>query len=247
MKAVDGKTMQSIDRRAVLRFGLKTIQLMENAGRAVADTVRTEYQSCARRGCRVAVIAGKGNNGGDGYVAARHIKNSGIAVAVFSLARLKGLKGDAALNASVWEKMGGETHVIASPRDLKRHESALRHSSVIVDAIFGTGLSLPVEGLYAKVIGLINSFDKKVIAVDIPSGLDASSGAVLGCAVKAGITVTMALNKIGLLLYPGRNYSGMVAVADIGIPRSLIDSERIRWNAACPELIRSMMRPRRAD
>ncbi|MBI5810910.1 MAG: NAD(P)H-hydrate dehydratase, partial [Deltaproteobacteria bacterium] len=113
--------------------------------------------------------------------------------------------------------------------------------------IFGTGLSSPVEGFWAEAIELINSLNKKVIAVDIPSGLDASSGAVLGCAVKAGITVTMALPKIGLLLYPGRNYSGMVDVADIGIPAGLIDDERIRWNAADSALIRGMMRPRRAD
>ena len=247
MKAVDARTMQGIDASAVKDFGVKGLQLMENAGRAVSEAVKRELSACCSGAGRVAVITGRGKNGGDGFVCARHLKNSGIDVLVFSLARVGSLKGDTSVNARAWQKMGGEVSYILTKRDLDKHASALRHSSVIVDAIFGTGLSQTVEGVNAELIGLINGLGKKVIAVDMPSGIDATSGHVLGTAIRADVTITMALPKLGLLLHPGRAHAGRVEVADIGAPGVLLDDEKIRWNVTCPRLVRGLLRPREAD
>jgi len=240
--------MREIDRAAMDEYGVHGLQLMENAGRGVAEAVKRELYACVSdRVKRVLVVAGKGNNGGDGYVAARHLKNSGFGVTVFSLAPVTELKGDVAVNAQAWLKMGGEVRALLSDEDLKKGVSSFRHACVIVDAIFGTGLASPVKGAPAKVIELINSLDKKVVAVDIPSGIDASTGAVLGCAVRAGVTATMALPKIGLYTYPGRSYAGRVEIVDIGVPVNLLTDEHIRWNLLCREDVKGILRPRPGD
>ncbi|MBI5887748.1 MAG: NAD(P)H-hydrate dehydratase [Deltaproteobacteria bacterium] len=243
MKVCDARHMRSIDGAAVKAYGLRGLQLMENAGRGLAEAVKKEATGLNPR---VAVIAGKGSNGGDGYAAARHLKNSGFHVEVFSLARIEDLKGDALINARAWQKMG-ELFFILTPAQLKKHVLALRHSSVIVDAIFGTGLSSPVRGISCEVINLINRLGKKVVAADVPSGVDASTGRTLGCAVMADVTATMALMKIGLLLYPGRSLAGRVDVVDIGVPLSLLEDERIRWNIIEDADMRRILRPREVD
>lgn len=247
MKAIDGKTMQAMDRRAVRAFGMRSIQLMENAGRAVALAVKREFDLCKRPSCRVSIVAGKGNNGGDGFVAARHLEAMGIETRVFLIASPGEVKGDAGVNMKIWRKSGGEFIAIASPRDLKKHSAALKHSSIIVDALFGTGLSSPVKGLYAGVIGLINSLNKKVISIDAPSGIDASTGAVNGAAVKADITVTMALPKTGLYMYPAREYAGRIEVAGIGLPEKLVSDTRLRWNITCAKFVKGVLAERRPD
>lgn len=246
MKLVDAATIQAVDRKAIAEYGLTGLQLMENAGRGVAVTVASDVEE---RGFpkKVSIIAGKGNNGGDGFVAARHLKNMGYAVKVFSLARIGDIKGDAGLNANAWRKMGGDTVSILSSEGLKEAESAIRHSSIIVDAIFGTGLSSNVEGLYFEVIGFINSLNKRVIAVDMPSGIDATTGKVLGIAVKADKTVTMALPKLGHYLYPGRSYSGKVEIIDIGVPRALLEADTIKWNLITETFLRRTLKVRDSD
>lgn len=243
MKACDARHMRSIDSAAVKVYGLRGLQLMENAGRGLAEAVKKEAAGLIPR---VAVVAGKGSNGGDGYAAARHLKNSGFHVEVFSLARIEGLKGDALINARAWQKMG-ELFFILTSAQLKKHVLALRHSSVIVDAIFGTGLSAPVSGISSELINLINKLGKKVVAADIPSGVDASTGKALGCAIKADRTATMALMKLGLLLYPGRSLAGRVDVVDTGVPLSLLEDERIRWNVIEDADMRRILRPREAN
>ncbi|MBI5643060.1 MAG: NAD(P)H-hydrate dehydratase [Deltaproteobacteria bacterium] len=245
MKLADSKTIQAIDKRAVEDFGIAGIQLMENAGRGAAEAVRRELSALSHK--KVAIIAGKGNNGGDGFVAARHLKNSNIDVAVFSLSRLDEIKGDAGANAASWRKMGGETLIILNPGDLKKHEGALREASVIVDAIFGTGLKSNIEGLFADVIRLVNSLKKKVVAVDIPSGIDAATGKVLGAAIRADLTVTMAMPKLGLTVFPGKGYTGRLEIIDIGAPRELIEDSAIRWNLITEYTLRAFIRHRGAE
>lgn len=248
MKILDAETMREIDRAAMDEYGVNGLQLMENAGRGVADAVKRELAARAAGGERRVVIAtGKGNNGGDGYVAARHLKNSGCGVTVFSLAPVEDLKGDAALNARAWLRMGGEVGNILSEGDVEGCASSFRHACVIVDAMFGIGLASPVKGAGAKVIELINGLDKKVVAIDVPSGIDAATGAVLGCAVRAGVTATMALPKIGLYTYPGREYAGRVEIVDIGLPAQLLTDGRIRWNLLTREDVRGLLRPRARD
>lgn len=244
MKAADASTIRAVDRVAVEKYGMTGLELMENAGKGVADVVKREMASSAGR---IAVIAGKGNNGGDGYVAARHLRNAGFTAAVFSLCRTGELKGDAAANAASWIKMGGEVREILSSADLGSAEPSLRHSSIIIDAIFGTGLEKEVTGIHAEAIDLINSLDKKVISVDIPSGIHATTGAVLGRAVKAHITATMAMPKLGLFLFPGRSFSGAVEVVDIGVPREMIEDEAIRWNVITEADLRNSLKPRKPE
>lgn len=244
MKAADAETIRSIDRAAVERYGITGLELMENAGKGVADIVKREASSSNGR---IAIVAGKGNNGGDGYVAARHLHNYGFKVTVFSLCRTDELKGDAAANAASWIKMGGEAREVLSSADLRATESLLRHSSVIIDAIFGTGLEKIVSGVHAEAIDLVNSLDKKVISIDIPSGVHATTGAVLGRAIKAHITATMAMPKLGLVLFPGRSFAGAFEVVDIGVPREMVEDEAIRWNIITEGDLRKSLKPRKPE
>jgi len=244
MKAADADTIRSIDRIAIEKYGITGLELMENAGRGVADVVKSAMPS---PGGRIAIMAGKGNNGGDGYVAARHLHNSGFKVTVFSLGRTGEIKGDAALNAASWLKMGGEVRELLSSADLKAAESSLRHSSIVVDAIFGTGLEKDITGIHAETVDLVNSVDKKIISVDIPSGIHATTGAVLGRAVKAHITATMAMPKLGLFLFPGRSFSGIVEVVDIGVPKEMVEDEAIRWNIITEGDLRKSLKPRKPE
>ncbi|MBI4950091.1 MAG: NAD(P)H-hydrate dehydratase [Deltaproteobacteria bacterium] len=245
MKLADSAIITEIDRRAVVDYGIEPIQLMENAGQGVADAVLRALAAFTSK--RVSVLVGRGNNGGDGFVAARKLKNAGVEATVFALSRVEDLKNDALSNAKEWARMGGETAVISTPEDLENSKPALRHSSIIVDAIFGTGLRSEVEGLAASVIDFVNGLDKMIVAVDIPSGIDAGSGRVLGRSIRASFTVTMALPKVGLVLYPGRDYAGPFEVVDIGAPRALIDDPSIRYNLITAEMLRGFLKPRRAD
>lgn len=248
MKIADAQTIRSVDAAAARRFSMPGLLLMENAGRGAAEAVMRELASFACPRGRVAVVAGKGNNGGDGFVAARHLAGSGARAVVYLLAKPAELKGDAALNAKIWEKMGGETVAIISSKGLAKNAPSIERACVVVDAIFGTGLTKPVKGLYADAIGFINSLTKaSVISVDIPSGIDASTGQVLGCAVHADLTATMAMNKIGLCQWPGRAHAGRVEVVDIGVPRALLEDPSIRWNLADDALAASMLSPRPAE
>jgi len=249
VKIADARTMRAVDRRAVSRYGLRGLQLMENAGRGVARVVAAKLRGPARgrTPARVAIIAGKGNNGGDGFVAARHLHNMGVEVSVLSLAPLSAIKGDARVNARTWVKMGGEVRVINDGRALKEAASMLRHSAVVVDGIFGTGLATPVKGVHADVIEAVNALPGKVVAIDVPSGIDSTTGAVLGVAIKADVTVTMAMPKLGLYLYPGRAHAGRIEVVDIGVPRALLEDSAFRWNLVTRGYVSSVLRPRRPE
>ncbi|MBI2413932.1 MAG: NAD(P)H-hydrate dehydratase [Deltaproteobacteria bacterium] len=245
MKLADSAIIREMDRRAVADYGIESIQLMENAGRGVAEAVLRVLAAFSSK--RVSILAGKGNNGGDGYVAARRLKNAGADVTVFALSRVEELKGDALANAGEWALMGGQTVAILTPEDLEKSKPALKHSSIIVDAIFGTGLRSDVEGVAAVLIDFVNGLDKTVVAVDIPSGIDAGSGRILGRAIKASFTVTMAMPKVGLVLYPGRDYAGPFEIVDIGAPRGLIDDTDIKYNLITAEMLRGILKPRRPD
>ena len=249
IKLADAAFIRSVDRAAVKGYGISGIQLMENAGAGVAGTVKEELlrRGLDPRGGRVAVFCGKGNNGGDGFAAARHLANAGLAVEVFLLGAASDLRGDARANCESWKKMGGAVRVIRTVSALDRHDSFLRHSAVLVDAIFGTGLASPPKGVHASVIERINSLGKPVVSVDVPSGIDATTGAVLGVAVAASATATMAMPKIGLYVYPGKGHAGRVEVIDIGAPAALTSGDEIRWNLVTGEGVRATLRPRLPD
>ncbi len=245
MKLVNADTMRRLDATSMSRYGVSGLILMENAGRGVFESALAMLEGSA--GKRVSVMAGKGNNGGDGFVAARHLKNSGFDVRVFSTARVSAFTGDAAVNARIWKKMGGETVVIGSAAALQKESSWIKHSSLVVDALLGTGLTDNVRGVAATIIDFINAARRPVLAVDIPSGISADTGAVLGSAVRADRTATMALSKIGLHLYPGRELAGEVDVVDIGMPALLFEDKAIKYELIDDNLIGSILRPKPAD
>jgi NAD(P)H-hydrate epimerase len=245
LKLVNAKEMRAIDRSTIRDFGVKGLVLMENAGKGVARAALKELEGAALK--RVAIVAGKGNNGGDGFVCARHLKNAGYEVRVFSTVSIKELKGDALKNALAWELMGGVTRILRRPSDIKKHSVFFAHSALIIDALLGTGLTSNVRGAIKAVIDYINSLSIRVLSIDMPSGISADTGAVMGTAVSADITVTMALAKLGLYQYPGREYAGRVEVIDIGVPDALLVGNDLRCNLIDDDLVRSILRPRSAD
>jgi hydroxyethylthiazole kinase-like uncharacterized protein yjeF len=211
--------MAEADRRAIAG-GVPGIALMENAGRAVADAV-----SRHPLGRRIVVVAGPGNNGGDGFVAARILAERGYPVRVLLVGTLEKLKGDAATAAQRWN---GPTEP-ATP-------SALGEADVIVDALFGAGLDRPVEGLAAAMIAAMNGAGVPIVAVDLASGINGSTGAVMGVAVNATESVTFFRRKPGHVLLPGRLHCGKVRVADIGIPASVLEHIKPRTFLNAPAL-----------
>jgi ADP-dependent NAD(P)H-hydrate dehydratase / NAD(P)H-hydrate epimerase len=212
--------MAQADRFAIAA-GTPGMALMERAGLAVADVVTAVRPT----GGRVAVAAGPGNNGGDGFVAARILSERGYAVRVLLLGAPDSLRGDAAEAARRWQ---GETQA-ADP-------AALPDADVIVDALFGAGLARAVEGPAAAVVAAINASAIPVVAVDLPSGISGATGARMGIAVEATETVTFFRRKPGHLLLPGRLHCGPVRVADIGIPAAALERIRPKTFANAPEL-----------
>ncbi len=223
MEVLDGERMRQADRIAIQKMKIPGLVLMEHAGRAVSETMVEEVPGLATR--RVFVVAGPGQNGGDGFVVARHLALQGVSVVVLLVGATRAkLAGDAGTMAAAWSGIGGETIEIP---DSKRWDAAARFlaGDVIVDALFGTGLDRPLAGLPAAAVDSINraaDAGAVVVAVDIPSGLSASSAEVPGPAVQADLTVTFARPKIAHLLPPAEHLCGTVTVADIGIPDAAI-------------------------
>ncbi len=199
--------MGRADRLAVAS-GVESLTLMENAGRAVA----TAAAQMAGRGARIFVVCGPGNNGGDGFVAARHLEEGGFNVSVALLGPRDALKGDAAAVARRWT---GQVDPLAF--------ATFEGAQLVVDALFGAGLTRPLDGTAATTVEAMNGSGASVLAVDVPSGLDGSTGAAAGPVVHASRTVTFFRRKPGHLLLPGRILCGPVSVADIGIPDKVLD------------------------
>ena len=209
--------------RLTIGGGTAGLTLMDNAGRAISQAVADRLSP----GGSVAVLAGPGNNGGDGFVAARLLVELGYSVRVLLVGALDQLKGDAAAAAKAWN--GGT--VTANPEGLS-------DANIIVDALFGAGLDRPVSGLARAMIEAVNAQSAPVLAVDLPSGINGSSGAVMGAAIKAAQTVTFFRKKPGHLLMPGRAYCGAVSVAPIGISDSVLARLDPRTFENIPELWR---------
>ena len=219
MRVVSAEIMQDIDRQAIMECGIPGLQLMESAGCRCVEEIIAEFSACGR----CVVMAGKGNNGGDGYVIARLLGAKGWRVKVVIFAEREQISGDAATNLemlsdSVVNHCTGEGQLSA------QYGKDILQADVIVDALFGTGLRNSVSGLYREAIELMNASGRPIVAVDIPSGIDGTTGLVLGTAVRAYITVTFAFAKLGHVLYPGAECTGRLVVADIGIPSQLMET-----------------------
>ncbi len=210
--------MREFDAHAIEAGKVPGIVLMENAGRGAADVIAHEALGGEPHGKRVVVVCGAGNNGGDGYVIARHLRARGADAVVFSAVDAAALRGDAAVNRDGFAGTGGSIVALATEAGQRAFGEALSHADAIVDALFGTGLSKPVAGDMAKVVAQVNAAEAWTIAVDLPSGIDADTGATLGVSIRADRTVTFGHPKLGLLTPRGALASGALHVVDLGVP-----------------------------
>lgn len=221
MKISTVSQMRTLDREATERFGIPEDILMENAGEASYFVILKEFGICDKN---FVIFCGPGNNGGDGFVTARKIHSSGGRVEVFILGDADRYRGAALRNLEILRKLP------VAIAELKSSDAAVipvTESDAVVDAIFGTGLTRTVEGLYREIIRLINEKGKRIFSLDIPSGINGDTGQVMGCAVRAHTTITYGLPKIGNLLYPGCSFGGNLYVTHISFPPSHYDREEI--------------------
>jgi NAD(P)H-hydrate epimerase len=210
--------MARLDRYAIDHLAIPGLILMENAGRDIAATALRMLQSaCART---VHIYCGAGNNGGDGYVIARHLANHGYDVTTYILAPREKIKGDALTNLLILEKMAMPVHYI-------ERVPATDRPALVIDAMLGTGVSGPLQGLYAEIVEFINQLQVPALAVDIPTGVNADTGAVPGPAIHADVTCTMAYAKPGLLLPPGREHCGELEIMDISLPQQALAAQPV--------------------
>ena len=245
MKIATAAEMREIDKTAMEWFGQPGVSLMENAGRAVADKV-TELLG-EPRGKIVFIVCGGGNNGGDGYVAARWLHNRGARVKLFLAVDRARIRGDALVHLETALRMGIECFDHTEPRGLEKARIAVAFADLVVDALLGTGFQGELYPNYAESIDLINGSGKTVLAVDIPSGVDADTGRVKQKAVKANCTVTFGLPKPGLLLYPGAGCVGEMVVAEIGLPQELLTAATIRQTLVNSDYIAGRLPKRDPD
>ena len=226
VRPLSREEVRSLDVRAARELSLPTLVLMENAGRGAAEILRQHAGADAR----VLIVCGPGNNGGDGGVVARHLDAWGYAVRVLWLAEQSALRGDAAAQWEIVEKSGIPQIAASDPAD--RFDTLLQDADWLVDGLFGTGLSRPIEGPARRVIEALNGSGKPILALDLPSGLDCDTGEPLGgLAVRARVTVSFVAPKLGFSMPGAAVFTGTVEVAEIGLPRCLlapflVDSEK---------------------
>lgn len=213
---------RDFDRHAIEVCRVPSLVLMENAGQNAASVLLRALDGASGR---VVVVAGPGNNGGDGFVVARRLLTAGHTPEVLLVADPQRLGGDARVNHDAWRGLGGRVTSVmddAGVMALASSLASLGPTDVVVDALLGTGLDRPVEGNFAGVIQAILESDARTFSLDLPSGLDANTGAVLGVAVRADSTITFAHLKTGLLTPSGAEHAGDVHVVDIGVPGELV-------------------------
>ncbi len=239
MRVVTAREMREIDQRAMAEFKIPGIVLMENAGLKVVQAVLEKLSGI--QGKTVTIFAGRGNNGGDGLVAARHLFNMGVDVKVLLLDSPDKVAGDAAVNLEIWRRMGQKVYTVTQKDDFNAVRLFLVRTDVVVDAIYGTGFKGTVKEYVGRIIEAVNASEKPVVAVDMPSGVEADSGKVNGPCIRASLTVTFGLPKVGLLLEPGASYAGDLRVADISLPGPLLNDEQIKCHLIDGGLVRSWL------
>ena len=241
LPVVTAEQMQAIDRQAIDGFGIPGITLMENAGVGIVQELQRRFPDLSRK--KIFIFCGKGNNGGDGFVVARHLFNLGSEVRILLAGKLSELNGDAGINAISAHKIGIQVDEL-NPDHLNRHDHKLRHCDIIIDAVFGTGLNKPVTGFMEKVIDKINQFEKFVVSVDINSGVDSDSGQLIGPHVKSELTLALACWKQSHLLHPSAGVMKETRLIDIGIPEKARVKQNIRVHQSEEEDIKSYFQKR---
>lgn len=237
--------MREADRYTIEKVGIPGIVLMENAGIAVVRALDEAFPPEDQR--KILVFCGKGNNGGDGFVIARHLFLSGDDVEVILLSGKEQLGGDAAANMKIADALGIPIAEITKIADFEKMNVSLNDFDVIIDALLGTGIQKPAEGLYAYVIELINGCVSFVVSVDLPSGLPTDTGDLIGPAVEADFTVTFGYPKICHVLPPAEDQCGELVIADICIPEEAVRFEKERREIITAESLDGIIQPRQPD
>ena len=230
MKVVTAEEMRQIDKQTIEEIGIPGMVLMEAAATAVFRSIQRNFSECRH----VGIVIGKGNNGGDGLALARQLAHAGYTVQIVLVSSPERFTGDALTNLQAARKLGLPIMEVLSDPDLNKLDKEIVSCDLIVDAIFGTGLRGGIEGYIKDVIDWLNSTNRPIMAIDLPSGLNADTGAVEGACICADCTVTLGLPKRGTLFYPGAQTVGALEIADIGFPRSVVESKDIRVNLTQP-------------
>lgn len=242
MFILNKEQMQEADRITITEYGVPSIVLMENAALSVVKIISEKFSDIED----IAILCGKGNNGGDGLAVARHLFNKGYHVKVYLFAKINELKGDAKINLSICQKMGVEIKTVPTEKAFYEIFPELFDFPLIVDGLFGTGLEKPLDGFWATVVETINTLPSVILSIDIPSGLNSSRWEVTGPAIKAHTTVTFGAYKIAHIFPPASNYCGRVHLFDIGIPKELL-SNLSKIYLSNKNLISSFLPPRKMD
>jgi NAD(P)H-hydrate epimerase len=222
MRILNAAQMREADRRTIDEIGIPSLVLMENAGRQVVAAMEAVHTDLLER--QVAVLCGRGNNGGDGFVVARTLVQRGVDVSVFLMGRVADVRGDARTNLEILGRLGLTVVEVDDSQAWELHFAEVSDCTLIVDAIFGTGLNTPLAGFIESVVTDINASGIPVVSIDVPSGLSADSCDPPGTSIEAGMTVTLAAPKLPLVLPPAEVRAGDIVIADIGIPTAVIDA-----------------------
>ena len=246
MRVLNAAQMREVDRRTIEEIGIPSIVLMENAGHQVVEAMGSAFEDLGTQ--RVAVLCGRGNNGGDGFVVARTLWQQGTEVAVFLLGAVADVHGDAKINLDVLGQLGLRVVEVPDSGAWELHGPEVARYDLVVDAVFGTGLSKPLAGMLQTVVADLNASPVPVVAVDLPSGMSADSHQLIGDTIRATVTVTLGTPKIPLVLPPGNASTGDLVIADIGIPAAVIDGvEGPRLELLTPADVRALVPPRASD
>lgn len=246
MRVLNAAQMREADRRTIHEIGIPSLVLMENAGRQVVAAMETVHGDLAEH--QVAVLCGRGNNGGDGFVVARTLLQRGVDVSVFLIGRVTDVRGDARVNLDILGRLGLTVVEIGDSQDWELHFSEIQDSTIIVDAMFGTGLNAPLTGLLETVVADVNTSGIPVVAIDLPSGLSADSHEPIGDSIEAGVTIALGAPKLSLVLPPAETRAGDIVIADIGIPTEVIEAvDGSRVELLTRAATRELLTPRTAD
>jgi hydroxyethylthiazole kinase-like uncharacterized protein yjeF len=243
MRIVSADEMRNIDRRTTTELGIPSLILMENAAIAVAEAIADRYPEARR----AAIFCGPGANGGDGLAVARHLDIRGVVPRIVLLGERSRYGGDAATNLSICERMALSVVGVADDSALRESLADAARCDVIVDAIFGTGLNRPPEGIYAAAIAALSDLALPIVAIDLPSGLNASSPEPFQPHITADLTICLALPKICHVFDPAASACGEIAIAGISIPEQAVDRENVPLSLADPDEVARVVALRSPD
>lgn len=232
MKVVYNSEMKSIEKEAIENYGISEVILMENAGKSVSDHI-----VFGNKIKTATIVCGTGNNGGDGFVCARHLHNNNIDVRIFIVGNVKDINGSSLDNLNILRKMEIQIENIKELNNISRLEKSVKISDATIDCVFGTGFHGELNEPYISSFDAINKFANHVISVDIPSGIIGNTGYVAKGAIVADETVSFCVPKLGNILFPGSDNNGKIIVRDIGIPKKIIEKSSFKCNIIDKELV----------